>query len=163
MFQLLPLETLSADLCVPLTYPIIVVTFVWAIHYSLALQDAPGTSCLFPAPVLCMHAKLLQLCLTLRDPMDCSPPGSSIHGILQAKILEWIAVPSSRGSSWPSDGIRVLESVIFPRRPCSFYWKMISETKIWISKFFNEGTFKGVFSVDVLLAAFTLLRCFYIS
>ena len=38
------------------------------------------------------------------DPMDCSPPGSSIHGILQARILEWVATPSSRGSSRPRDG-----------------------------------------------------------
>ena len=36
---------------------------------------------------------------TLCDPMDCSPPGSSVHGILQARILEWVAMPSSRGSS----------------------------------------------------------------
>ena len=39
----------------------------------------------------------------LFDPMDCSPPGSSVHGILQARILEWVAMPSSRGSSWPRD------------------------------------------------------------
>ena len=37
------------------------------------------------------------------DPVDCSLPGSSVHGILQAKILEWVAMPSSRGSSWPRD------------------------------------------------------------
>ena len=37
------------------------------------------------------------------DPMDCSPPGSSVHGILQARILEWVAIPFSRGSSWPRD------------------------------------------------------------
>ena len=43
-----------------------------------------------------MHA---QSCLTLCDPMDSSPPGSSVHGILQAKILEWVAIPFSRGSS----------------------------------------------------------------
>ena len=36
-------------------------------------------------------AKSLQSCLTLRDPMDCSPPGSSIHGIFQARVLEWVA------------------------------------------------------------------------
>ena len=45
-------------------------------------------------------AKLLQLCLTICDPMDCSL-GCSVHGIFQARILEWVAVPSSRGSSWP--------------------------------------------------------------
>ena len=44
-----------------------------------------------------------QLCLTLSDPMDCSLPGSSVHGILQARILEWVAISFSRGSSQPKD------------------------------------------------------------
>ena len=44
-----------------------------------------------------------QSCLTLCDPMDCRPPGSSVHRILQARILEWVAIPSSRGSSQPRD------------------------------------------------------------
>ena len=44
-----------------------------------------------------------QLCPTLCDPMDCSPPGSSVYGILQARILEWVASPFSRGSSLPGD------------------------------------------------------------
>ena len=42
----------------------------------------------------CMHAKLLQSCPALCEPMDCSPPGSSVHGILQARILEWVAMRS---------------------------------------------------------------------
>ena len=42
-----------------------------------------------------------QSCLTLCDPMDCNSPDSSVHGILQARILEWVAMPSSRGSSQP--------------------------------------------------------------
>ena len=42
-------------------------------------------------------------CLTLCDPMDCSLSGSSVHGILQARILEWVAISFSRGSSWPRD------------------------------------------------------------
>ena len=50
--------------------------------------------------VLCC-AKSLPLCLTLCDPMDCSLPDSSVHGILQARILEWVVVPSSRWSSRP--------------------------------------------------------------
>ena len=49
--------------------------------------------------LMCVRAKSLQLCLTLSDPMDCSPPGSSVHGILQARLLEWGAMPPSRGSS----------------------------------------------------------------
>ena len=40
---------------------------------------------------------------TLWDPMDYSPPGSSVHGVLQARILECVAIPFSRGSSWPKD------------------------------------------------------------
>ena len=40
---------------------------------------------------------------TLCDPMDCGPPGSSVHGILQTRVLEWLAIPSSRESSWPRD------------------------------------------------------------
>ena len=45
-----------------------------------------------------MDAKSLRLCLTLCNPMDCSPPGSSVHGILQARILKWVAIFFSRGS-----------------------------------------------------------------
>ena len=51
----------------------------------------------------CVHAKLLQSCPTLCDPIDCRPPGSSVHGILQARIPEWVSMPFSRGSSWPRD------------------------------------------------------------
>ena len=48
-----------------------------------------------------------QSCLTLCNPINCSPPSSSIHGILQARTLEWIAIPFSRGSSQPRDWTRV--------------------------------------------------------
>ena len=48
-----------------------------------------------------------QSCLTLCDPMDCSLPGSSVHGISQARILEWVAISYSRVSSWPRDQICV--------------------------------------------------------
>ena len=46
---------------------------------------------------------MAKLCLTLCDPMDCIPPGSSVHGISQARILERVAISFSRGSSWPRD------------------------------------------------------------
>ena len=48
---------------------------------------------------VCVHAKSLQSCLTLSDPMDCSLPGSSMHGIPQARILKWVAIPFPRGFS----------------------------------------------------------------
>ena len=47
----------------------------------------------------CMRAQSLQLCLPLCDPKNCSPLGSSVHGILQARILEWLVVPSSRSDN----------------------------------------------------------------
>ena len=50
-----------------------------------------------------MRAKSLQSCLTPCDPIDCSLPGSSVHGIFQSRILERVAMPSSRGSSQPRD------------------------------------------------------------
>ena len=48
-----------------------------------------------------------QSCLALSDPVDCSPPDSSVHGILQARILEWVTIPFSRGSSPPRDRTQV--------------------------------------------------------
>ena len=49
----------------------------------------------------------VQSCLTLWDPKDCSPPGSSILGIFQARILEWVAILFSRGSSWPRNRTQI--------------------------------------------------------
>ena len=54
-----------------------------------------------------VKALVAQLCLTLCDLVDCNPPGSSVHGILQAKILEWVTISFSRGSSQPRDRTRV--------------------------------------------------------
>ena len=62
-----------------------------------------------------MCAKLLQLCLILCDPMDCSLPGSSVHEILQARILEQVAMPSYRGASQTRDQTRA---------SCLLYWQV---------------------------------------
>ena len=48
-----------------------------------------------------MCAKSLQSCLSLCNPVNCNPAGPSVHGLLQARILKWVAIPSSRGSSQP--------------------------------------------------------------
>ena len=71
--------------------------------------DSCRRSCISEGGCLCTDAaaKSLPSCLTLCDPMYCSPPGSSVHGILEARILEWVSVPSSIGSSWPRDRTRV--------------------------------------------------------
>ena len=57
---------------------------------------------LFNSKMLIVH-----LCLTLCNHMDCSPPGSSVHGSLQVRIPKWVATPFYRGSSWPRDGMQV--------------------------------------------------------
>ena len=54
-----------------------------------------------------VEVKVAQSCLTLCDSIDCSLPGSSVYGILQARILEWVAIPFSSGSSEPRDQTRV--------------------------------------------------------
>ena len=54
-----------------------------------------------------MRAKSLQLCPTLCDPMDCSLPGSSVHGVSQARTVEWVVISFSRGPSWPRGGTEV--------------------------------------------------------
>ena len=83
----------------------------------------------------CMHA-VLSLC----NLMDCGPPGSSVHGILQARILEWVAMPSSRRSSWPRDWTRVscgscIAGGFFttepPGKPCLNHWT----TPNWLPMF----------------------------
>ena len=59
-----------------------------------------------------VHAKSLQSCLTLCNPMDCIPPGSSVHGFLHARILKWVAMPSSRRSSLFRNWTHVSYSVL---------------------------------------------------
>ena len=70
---------------------------------------------------VCKHAKSFQSCPTHCNPMDCSPWGSSLHGILQARILERVVMPSSRGSSWPKDQTHVhwVGGAIQPSHPLS--------------------------------------------
>ena len=67
-----------------------------AFYSACGHEESDMTQRLDNSSVLC---ELTQSCLTLCDPMDCSPPGSSVHGILQARILGWVAISSSTGSS----------------------------------------------------------------
>ena len=65
----------------------------------LLLPDSPAKDALLSARVFCVCAESPQLFLT----QDSGPPGSSVHGILQARTLKWVSMPSSRGSSQPND------------------------------------------------------------
>ena len=72
------------------------------IPYPLVSEN--GFSCRAPLTYVCVCcARWLRSCPTLCNPMDCGPSDSSVHGILQAGVLEWVALPSSKESSKPRD------------------------------------------------------------
>ena len=72
----------------------------------------------------------VQLCLILCNPMDYSPPGSSVHGISQARTLEWVAMSSSRGSSQPRDQTHI--SCIFSiGRQSLYHWAIWDFLRVW--------------------------------
>ena len=77
---------------------------VWSrgLHGRMSYQAQHSTSihgCIY----VCVRAKSLQSCPTLCNPMDCSPQGSSFHGVLQIRILKWVGMPFLGGYSWPRD------------------------------------------------------------
>ena len=79
--------------------------------------------------------KELSVCASVMSffwaPMNCGPPGSSVHGILQAGILEWVAISSSRGSSWPRDQTH-------PRLRCLLHWQVASLPLASLGKVLKE-------------------------
>ena len=83
---------------------------------------------------------------TLCDPKDCSPPGSSVCGILLARILEWVATPSSRGSSQPKDGTWV--SCIAGR--CFTVWANPGS----LNSYYNITIFPVVYNISFWLVYF---------
>ena len=86
---------------VPSSFPDVLVSLSQTVHLLWAVN-----SCLTDNTQVCYFAQMCvcaQLCPTLCDPMDCSPPGASVHGILQARILEWVAISFSREPSQPRD------------------------------------------------------------
>ena len=71
---------------------------------SLEFSTFPNNAKCQRVGTLILHAlHVCEVTSVMSDPMYCSPPGSSVHGILQARILEWVVMPSSRGFSWPRD------------------------------------------------------------
>ena len=108
-----------------------------------------------------MHAQLLQLCPTLCNPMDHSLPGSPVCGILQARILEWVALPCSRGSSPPRQWT-CISYVSCIGRQFLYHWAtweaLISFTKckynvgniFWRWKLISKTIFKPEISLNVV-------------
>ena len=113
---------------------------------SVASMRALGQNCLFRRPTLviavCVHAKSLQSCPTLCDHMDCRPPGSSVRGILRARILQWVALPSSRGSSQPRDQTCV-SSIFCIGRKVLYHKRHLGSPRITKESCFFSGQLKS--------------------
>ena len=80
--------------------------FLVAAHQLYSVCEVPGQGS-NQSPLHWMCVKSLQSFPTLCDPVDCSPPGSSVHGIFSGQSTEWVAMPFSRGSSQHRDGIHI--------------------------------------------------------
>ena len=94
------------------SHAIVYISWCHFLHLSPSLPPPLGHKsilyiCVSIPSLQVKWSEVAQSCPTLCDPVDCSPPGSSIHGILQARILEWVAISFSRGSSWPRDQTQV--------------------------------------------------------
>ena len=125
---------------------------------------------------VCVHVLVVHPCLTLCDLMDYSSPGSSVHGIFWARILEWVAIPFSRGSSWPRDQTQVsctaggfftiwatrkvpLTSIIYTKLPQNCLSKMMTPLpKVYplsLVERTSSGSFQGIFRTWMVHAKFT--------
>ena len=104
------------------------------------------------------HTKSLQLCPNLFYPMNCSWPGSSVHRILQARILEWVAMPSSKGSSRPS--VRTQVSYIYPVMAGRFFTSSTSwEQCLWVH--FSLHPCLYLFAVFLIIDILIDVRCYF--
>ena len=73
----------------------------WVTFFFILIREI--VPCLFYFSKIRLHAQMLQSCLTLCNTVDCSQPGSSVHGIVSARKLEWVVIPFCRVSLWPRD------------------------------------------------------------
>ena len=99
-----------------------------------------------------------QLCLTLCNAMDNRPPGSPVHGILPARILEWVAISSSRGSSWPRDRTCISVS-------CIGRWILYHKPpgKLYFTSYFSLIPIPHLFTSNHISCSFSLLHIFQFS
>ena len=116
--------------------------------------------CILPYLSHACRSRYAPSCLTLCDPVDCSPPGSSVHGIFQARILEWVAISFSRGSSWPRDRTQVSRiagssNIWATREAHGRKWRETKkpldenereEWKIWLKAQHSENKDHGIWS-----------------
>ena len=94
-----------------------------------------------------------QSCPTLCNPMDCGLPGSSVHGILQARILEWVAIPFSRGSSRPS-GIKSRSPALQADSLLSGPPRNITICKVWLQEIMRNPETEAKFTISFSVSLF---------
>ena len=94
---------------------------------------------------------ITQSCLTVCNPMDCGLPGSSVHGILQARILEWVAIPFSRGSSQPS-GIKSRSPALQADSLLSGPPRNITICKFWLQEIMRNLETEAKFTLSLCLS-----------
>ena len=113
-------------------------------HLSVSLCLFPDLLTHTPQVILCVSILSCFSCIWLCNPMNYSLPGSSVHGILQARILEWVAMLSSRGSSRPRNGTSVSYASCIGRQvllPLAFFYHPgIRKTEI-ATKVLTDSTF----------------------
>ena len=100
-------------------------------HHKVMIITEPGLYCL-----------VAKSCLTFCDSVDCSPPGSSVHEISQARILEWVAISFSRGSSWPWDRPHVSRVSCFGRQVLYHWATWGSAPGLWQSIYYKKYCLK---------------------
>ena len=123
------------------------------IRESLPRHPQAPTPTLLSSPLWKVKVLITQSCLTLCNPMDCSAPRSSLHWILQARILERVAMPSSRGSSWPG---------IEPRSPGLQAGSLSSEksSSLWLG-FYYCSPFSSF--LPFILSSFIKLSFYFVQ
>ena len=122
------------------------VLFIEILNISEIAQSSLLGACVCVCVCVCVVA---QSCLTLCDPMDCSPPGSSLHRIFQARILEWVANSYSRGSCQTQVSNTRLFATEPPGKPLSFRYCfiiMIFQRGIFFSLAHRQMTAPDCFS-----------------
>ena len=143
--------------------------FLWEAQPFLWPNSHIHTWLLEKPVVLCKKVKMLvaQSCPTLCIPMDCSLPGSSIQGILPARILEWVAIPFSRGSSWPRNwtGVSCIAGDSLPAELRGIQYIYLISTDKYHDKKLKERKkkTKETMSFSSLLFFCSLLPPFFLS
>ena len=124
-----------------------------------------GHLCILFGKVKKVKVLVAQLCPTLCNPTDCSPPGSSVHGILQVRILEWVAIPFSRGSSQPmySNPLLILFVFLLLRYKSTLHFSYAYQIYIYIYTHTHTHTYIHTYTCTYSLQVFSAIQWVAIS